>query len=400
MTSDDDKPDDAPVSGDANETEDAAESAPEAEGADFADRADRADDDAVPDAVRDAGSGDAGDPWASDMYLDSGEFDLGLGGEAYVPEGDYAPPVESHFPDARTIMREAREIERRLRHRISPAFPREYRRHLPLEGVWRRFRNVAMRGRSDMVDDFGRDPRYSARYAPILDFLYKRWFRVEVHGLEHVPDTGRAILVANHSGLLPYDGLLVMHALRREHRAHREARPLIEDFVFHFPYLGTLVNRIGGVRACQENAEHLLDQGNVIIVFPEGLKGISKLYKDRYKLQRFGRGGFIKLALRTGSPVIPVAIVGAEETNPVLGKITWLSKITGVPFLPLTPTGLAPLPVKWFMRFGEPIDMSQYSVPDAARNRILVNLLTENVRSTIQSMVDETRIGRRSVLFG
>jgi 1-acyl-sn-glycerol-3-phosphate acyltransferase len=394
MTSDD-KPIDAPENGetDAQEagraTDDALEPAQ-------TDGADHLDDNAVPDA----GSVDAGDPWASDMYLDSGEFYLGLGGEAYVPEGDYGPPVESHFPDMPTKVREAREIERRLRDRISLSFPREYRRHLPLEGVWKRFRNVAMRGRSDMVDDFGRDPRYSARYAPILDFLYKRWFRVDVRGLEHVPDTGRAILVANHSGLLPYDGLLVMHALRREHPAHREARPLIEDFVFHFPYLGALVNRIGGVRACQENAEHLLAKDNVIVVFPEGLKGISKLYKDRYKLQRFGRGGFVKLALRTGSPVIPVAIVGAEETNPVLGKVTWLSKFTGVPFLPLTPTGLAPLPIKWFMRFGEPIDMSQYASHDAARDRILVNRLTDNVRSTIQSMVDDTLARRRSVIFG
>ena len=330
--------------------------------------------------------------------VDTGEFFLGS--EAAVPPRDFGPPVESHFPDVRSPTREMSELERRLQARMSPAYPIEERRELPFEGLWKRLRRVAMRGRSDMVDDFGRDPLYSARYQPILDFLYRAYFRVQVEGIEQVPAIGPVILVANHSGMLPYDGLLAMHALRHEHPARRESRPLIEDYVFHFPYLGMLVNRIGGVRACPENAERLLARGEVIIVFPEGVKGIGKLYKDRYQLQRFGRGGVVRLALRTGTPIVPLAIVGAEETNPMLGRVTWLSKVTGIPFLPLSPTGLAPLPVKWSMRFGPAIDLTREHGPEAAGDRLLVNRITDQVRETIQGMLDHALSHRVSLFRG
>ena len=343
---------------------------------------------------------ESADAWLMDELgpLDSGEYFLGS--EAAVPTRDYGPPVVSHFPDPNNLARELRELERRIRESHSPAFPIETQRPLPLKGLWTRFRKVAMRGRSTMVDEFGRDPLYSARYAPILHFLYRRYFRVQVEGIENVPASGRAILVANHSGLLPYDGLLTMHALRHDHPARRESRPLVEDFVFHFPYLGTLVNRLGGVRACPENAERLLARDEIIIAFPEGIKGIGKLYGDRYKLQRFGRGGVVRIALRTGSPVIPVAIVGAEETNPMVGKFTWLANVTGIPFLPVSPLGLAPLPVKWFMYFGRPIDMAGKYGANAADDRLLVNRLTDEVRATIQTMVDDALRRRNSLIFG
>ena len=184
-------------------------------------------------------------------------------------------------------------------------------------------------------------------------------------------------------------------------------RPLVEDFVFHFPYLGTLINRLGGVRACQENAQRLLDDDQLVAVFPEGIKGIGKLYRDRYKLQRFGRGGFIKLALRTRAPIVPVAIVGAEETHPMLTKVTWFAKSVGVPYVPITPTfpllgplGLLPLPSKWYVRFGEPLDLPAEHGPEAAPDRILVNRLAETVRARIQTMIDETLEHRKSVLLG
>lgn len=333
--------------------------------------------------------------------------DIFLGGEAVVPPGEYGPPIESVLPPLSERSGEFRELERRMQARLTPAFPIEQRRRLPLEFLWKRYRRFAMRDRSDMVDDFGRDPVYAARVQPTLDFLYQRYFRVQASGLDNVPDTGRALLVSNHSGMLPFDGAMIMHAMHREHPARRDVRPLVEDFVFHFPYLGTFINRIGGVRACQANAERLLARDQVIVVFPEGVKGMGKLYRQRYQLQRFGRGGFIKLALRTRSPIIPVAIVGAEEAHPMLAKITWLTQSAGIPYVPITPTfpllgplGLMPLPVKWTIRFGDPIDIPGDHGPEAASDRLLVNELAEGVRSGIQGMVDDILSQRKSILFG
>ncbi len=361
--------------------------------------------DAIPDAIipDDAQELRDSDDYA---YADS-DAQMYLGGEATVPPHEYGPPIESKLPDRDSISKEIRELERRVRARITPAFPIEHRRSLPLKFLWNRYRRFAMRDRSDIVDEFGRDPIYSARVQPVLDFLYSKYFRVQCEGLERVPNHGRALIVANHSGTLPYDGAIVMHALRKEHPAQREVRPLVEDFVFHFPYLGTLINRIGGVRACQENATRLLEDDQLVAVFPEGVKGIGKLYKNRYRLQRFGRGGFIKLALRTGSPIVPVAIVGAEEIHPMLTKVTWFAKSIGIPYVPITPTfpwlgplGLLPLPSKWFVVFGDVIDLPAEYGPEDADDRILVNKLAEGVRARIQEMIDGILDRRDSVLLG
>jgi len=358
--------------------------------------------DGVPDAEVPADAADLDLDPIADVYGE--EF---LGGEAVVPPGDYGPPIPSRLPDSEQVSSEMRELERRVRAHMTPAFPVEPRRRLPLRFLWKRYRKLAMRDRSDFVDEFGRDPLQAARIAPLLDFLYRQYFRVEAVGLDNIPDHGRALLVANHSGTLPYDGAMVMHAVRSEHPSRRDVRPLVEDFVFHFPYLGTFINRIGGVRACQENATRLLERDQLVVVFPEGAKGVGKLYKERYKLQRFGRGGFVKLALRTRATIVPVAIVGAEETHPMLSKITWLAKILGIPYVPITPTfpllgplGLLPLPSKWTIHFGEPIDLPAEYGPEAADDRILVGRLSENVRSRIQSMIGTILGDRRSVLLG
>ena len=267
--------------------------------------------------------------------------------------------------------------------------------------------SLMMRTRSEMVDEFGLDPVYSDRWRPLFEFLYRQYWRVETAGMENVPDQGRALLVSNHSGALPYDGAMIMYAVRYDHPAHRDVRPLIEDLIFHFPYLGVFLNRIGCVRACQNNAERLLQQDRVAAVFPEGIKGTSKLYRHRYQLQRFGRGGFIKLAFKTRTPIIPTSVVGAEEIHPMLTKVTWLAKYLGIPFIPITPTfpwlgplGAMPFPSKWRIRFGQPIDLCAKYGADAYKDRILVNKLTEQVRSTIQAMVDECLSTRRSVVFG
>lgn len=270
----------------------------------------------------------------------------------------------------------------------------------------RKWGRLSMRGRSEEVDDFGYDPVYEERVRPFFNFLYSTYFRVETDGIENVPAKGRCLLVANHSGTLPYDGVMLKTALKREHSQHRDVRWLAEDFIFHFPFLGSFTNRIGAVRACQENAERLLRQEALVAVFPEGTKGIGKLFKERYRLQRFGRGGFIKLCLRTKTPIVPCAIIGAEETNPMLFRIEAFSRSLGIPYIPVTPTfpalgplGLAPAPTKWKIIFGELISLDEHG-PEAAEDDILVTQLAERVRASIQSMVDRAVGARRSVWFG
>jgi 1-acyl-sn-glycerol-3-phosphate acyltransferase len=280
-------------------------------------------------------------------------------------------------------------------------------RVLDSESYRRELSALLMRNRSEVVDEFGLDPVYAERWRPLFEFLYRSYFRVETSGMENLPDRGRAIIVANHSGTLPYDGAMLMYAIRYDHPAHRDVRPLVEDFIIHFPFIGVVMNRTGCVRACQENGERLLRQERVVALFPEGVMGIGKLYRDRYQLQRFGRGGFIKLALKTKTPIIPAAIIGAEEIHPMLGKVQWLAKHFGIPYLPITPTfpwlgvlGTVPLPTKWFLRFGEPLDFAARYREGAIEDRVLINQLSEQVRSTIQKMVDELLSNRRSVLFG
>ncbi|HLL23036.1 MAG TPA: lysophospholipid acyltransferase family protein [Kofleriaceae bacterium] len=328
--------------------------------------------------------------------------DLGfLGDDVYLAEHAAATHDDAE-PGARNEEAELRELERRVEQQGTPVFPIDLRKRLPLEGVWRRWRALAMWGRSDVVDDFGRDPRATARWEWLFEFLYSKWFRVDASGLDNIPSKGRALLVANHAGTLPYDSAMVMHAVRRDHPARRDVRPLVEDTVFHLPFLGPIMNRIGGVRADPENAERLLKKDELVAVFPEGEKGMGKLWKDRYRLQRFGRGGFVKLALRTGAPIIPVAVVGAEEAAPMLGKVTWFAKNIGIPWIPVTPTfpwlgpaGLLPLPSKWFVQFGTPIDLGNAG-PAAAEDRLFVNRIADQIRNQIQSMIEGLLGKRRS----
>ena len=345
--------------------------------------------------------------------------------EPTVPE----PPPSSPEEVASRI----RELEQRLDRMIdeakrthdresSPPPPPPSLRMLPGEGeptvfdtarellssdfYLRKWGRLAMRGRSEEVDDFGFDPIYESKLRGVLEFLYSRYFRVETEGVDQVPSEGRCLLVANHSGTLPYDGVMIKVAVKREHPAHRDVRWLAEDFIFHFPFLGSFSNRIGAVRACQENAERLLRKEALVAVFPEGVKGIGQLFKERYRLQRFGRGGFIKLCLRTGTPIVPVAVLGAEEANPMLARVEYLSKAIGLPYIPVTPTfpllgplGLVPAPTKWRIAFGEPIVFDGYG-PEAAEDEILVGRLAERVRATIQGMLDRGVGERRSIWFG
>ncbi len=271
----------------------------------------------------------------------------------------------------------------------------------------RQWGRQSLRTRSEDVDEFGHDPAYEARFLPFFDFLFKTYFRVEVEGTANIPNEGRCLVVGNHSGgPLPYDGVMLRTVVRREHEKQRELRWLAEDFIYYLPFVGSAMNRLGAVRACQENAERLLAEERLVAVFPEGAKGIGKLYKDRYRLQRFGRGGFIRLCLRTQTPIVPCAIVGAEEANPMLYRIEYMAKTLGIPYLPITPTfpalgplGLLPAPTKWRVVFGEPLSFDGYG-PEAADDDILVGRLAERVRATIQGMLDRMVSARKSVWFG
>lgn len=268
----------------------------------------------------------------------------------------------------------------------------------------RHWGRIGMRNRSEEVDDFGLDRTYEARVVPFFEALYRRWFRATVRGISRVPSEGRAMIVANHGGALPWDGPMIRTALRLEHPARREARWLTEDFVHHMPFLGAFLSRVGAVRANPQNAERLLAQEEVIAVFPEGIKGLGKLYRERYQLQRFGRGGYIKLALRTGTPIVPAGIAGSDEVYPLLMKSSRLAKLAGLPFLPVTPTfpwlgplGLVPLPSRWVMVFGEPIDLSHHG-PEAADDALLVSRLNDEVRARVQELVIEA-LGSRDSVF-
>lgn len=249
-------------------------------------------------------------------------------------------------------------------------------------------------GGGSHLDEYGKDPSLVQRLEPVLEFLYGQYWRVAAQGTDHIP-RGAVILVANHSGALPYDGLVMSLTLARERPDLRESRWLVEDQIFHAPVLGTLFNRLGAVRACPENALRLLDEQRPLVVFPEGYQGLGKPFAERYRLKRFGRGGFVKLALRTGAPIVPVAIVGAEETSPLLGRIP--AGFLGLPYLPLTPLG--PLPAKWSIRFGEPIAMDGLP-PEAADDLGEVGRLTERTREAIQGMIHTLLRERRSVFAG
>ena len=240
------------------------------------------------------------------------------------------------------------------------------------------------------VDEFGFDRELTEEFLyPLLRPLYHKWFRVEVSGVDNLPAPGGALIVANHSGTLPIDGLMLGLAVHDEHPSHRHLRLLGADLVFRMPLLSELVRKAGGTLACNPDAERLLSGGELVGVFPEGFKGVGKKYTQRYQLQRFGRGGFVSAALHTGVPIVPVAIVGAEEIYPMIADIKPLARLLGTPYFPVTPTfpwfgplGAVPLPSKWLIEFGEPIDTTPYA--DQADDPVVVFNLADQVRETIQ----------------
>ncbi|GAA2259435.1 lysophospholipid acyltransferase family protein [Streptomyces amakusaensis] len=256
------------------------------------------------------------------------------------------------------------------------------------------------------VDEFGYDEELTDQVLmSLLRPLYEKYFRVEVKGIENIPSDGPALVVANHSGTLPLDALMMQVAVHDRHPAGRHLRLLAADLVFVLPVVNELARKAGHTLACTEDAERLLRRGEVVGVMPEGFKGIGKLFGERYKLQRFGRGGFVSTALRAGAPIVPCSIVGAEEIYPMLGNSKTLARLLGIPYFPLTPTfpwlgplGAVPLPTKWTIQFGEPIETKGYPA-EAAEDPMLMFNLTDQVREQIQHTLYKLLVRRRSVFF-
>lgn len=238
------------------------------------------------------------------------------------------------------------------------------------------------------VDEFGLDPEMHELFNSLIEPLAESWFRLQVRGIENIPTDGGALLVANHSGTVPVDGLVTGYAVMKN--TGRPIRPLGADLVFKLPYVGQIARKMGATLACAEDAERLLAAGELAAVWPEGFKGVGKPFSERYKLQRFGRGGFVSAAMRAQVPIIPVSIVGAEEIYPLVGNIPSLARLFGLPYIPITPffpllgpLGLIPLPSKWIIEFGEPVRTDAYP-PEAADDPMLLFNVTDQVRETIQ----------------
>lgn len=241
------------------------------------------------------------------------------------------------------------------------------------------------------IDDFGYDSDFTAHlWLPPLRLLFEKWFRVRTQGIENIPEHGGALLVANHSGTIAVDALMAMVAVHDHTPTHRLVRLLAADFLFEIPALGSIARRTGVTLACRPDADRLLAAGECVSVFPEGFKGVGKPFSQRYRLQRFGRGGFVAAAVRAGVPIVPCAIVGAEEIYPMLGNIKPLARAFGLPYFPITPTfpwlgplGAVPLPSRWIIEFGEPMPTADLGA-DAADDPMIMFDLADRVRETIQ----------------
>jgi len=257
------------------------------------------------------------------------------------------------------------------------------------------------------VDEWGRSEKMRALMRNWGGPIYRSWFRVEWEGMERIPREGGALLVANHAGAIPPDAPVIMHGIEEE--LHRPVYGLADYFFKHAPFLGTMWSRLGGVTAHKDNAYRLLhDQGQLALVFPEGTKGPSKTVTDRYRLRRFGRGGFVEIAMRAGVPIVPIAVVGAEEAMPVLFRVPAIAKALGVPYFPITLNqvllgpilgSVIPLPAKFKLHVLEPVtfdvppDQERYS-----RSRVMEE--AEIIRQRIQDELYDMLRDRRSVWLG
>src|SRR5687768_17182826 len=260
------------------------------------------------------------------------------------------------------------------------------------------------------IDDWGRSERIEGLFdQTLIEFFYRYWFRVEVEGIENVPAEGGALIVSNHSGALPPDAPMIGKAIRDEHPRPRPLNITVEHFFKGYPGFSMLVSKIGCVPAHPANVHRLLyDERQLVLVFPEGRKGTEKLYKERYRLRRFGRGGFVEAAMRGEAKLVPTCVIGAEESAPIFAQLGFMKRLTGLLYFPITPTfpWLGPLgmlgylPAKFKIRFLEPIDTVALGGAEAADDKALVQTVSQEIRGRIQENLHEMVGERRSVWLG
>jgi 1-acyl-sn-glycerol-3-phosphate acyltransferase len=266
-------------------------------------------------------------------------------------------------------------------------------------------RELARRGPNYMVDDFGFDPAWTESLLIAFKALYRDYWRVETTGVEHVPSSGRGLLVANHAGVLPWDGTMIKTAVFTEHSRPRHVRALVASQFMGMPALSWFLRRTGQAVGHPDDTRRLLERDELVLVFPEGTRGTGKSFKDRYRLRRFGRGGFVSTAIRAQAPIIPISVVGSEEIYPMLADIGPLARIFGLPYFPVTPfwpwlgpLGMIPLPSKWRIQFHAPVEVSHLE-PKDADDQHLVMALADDVRDIIQRGLYENLKLRRGVFL-
>jgi 1-acyl-sn-glycerol-3-phosphate acyltransferase len=264
---------------------------------------------------------------------------------------------------------------------------------------------LAWRGPDYVVDEFGFDPQFTESFLPLFQALYRDYWRIETTGVQHVPATGRALLVSNHAGVLPWDGTMIKTAVFSEHPHPRHVRALVASTFMGMPVLSWFLRRTGQTVGHPDDTRRLLERDELVLVFPEGVRGTGKKFNERYRLRRFGRGGFVATAIRAGAPIIPISVVGSEEIYPMVSDVPVVAKLFGLPYFPITPfwpwlgpLGMIPLPSKWRIQFHAPVHVEEHPV-EAADDQHLVMGLADEVRETIQQGIYENLKLRRGVFL-
>jgi 1-acyl-sn-glycerol-3-phosphate acyltransferase len=268
-----------------------------------------------------------------------------------------------------------------------------------------RHQELMRRGANYEVDEFGFDPQWTESFLSVFMVLYRDYWRVETTGIENVPATGRALLVSNHAGVLPWDGTMIKTAVFAEHPHPRHVRALVASLFMGMPMLSWFLRRTGQTVGHPDDTRRLLERDELVLVFPEGVRGTGKSFKDRYRLRRFGRGGFVATAIRSGAPIIPVSVVGSEEIYPMVADVAPLARFLGLPYFPITPTwpwlgplGMIPLPSKWRIQFHAAIHVERHA-PETANDNNLVMAIADEVRDTIQQGIYDNLKRRRGVFL-
>ncbi|HEV2141636.1 MAG TPA: lysophospholipid acyltransferase family protein [Candidatus Dormibacteraeota bacterium] len=266
-------------------------------------------------------------------------------------------------------------------------------------------RELARRGPDYVVDDFGFDPQWTESFLIAFKALYRDYWRVETTGVEHVPASGRALLVANHAGVLPWDGTMIKTAVFAEHPRPRHVRALVASQFMGMPALSWVLRRTGQAVGHPDDTRRLLERDELVLVFPEGTRGTGKEFKERYRLRRFGRGGFVATAIRAQAPIIPVSVVGSEEIYPMIADLRPVARFLGLPYFPITPfwpwlgpLGMIPLPSKWRIQFHAPLGVAHLP-PGAVEDQHLVMAMADEVRNIIQRGIYENLKLRRGVFL-